>query len=213
MKISKHPSACFLSAILAVSCYVAFGLLAYMRFPSPYSPMNNWLSDLGNVEINPKGALYYNIGIVSTATFLTLFFLGLSSWKIEKKRIQIIMLRLAQIFGMAGAFCMVMSAIFPINVLAIHRIWSIALYFSLATAFVFLAAALRYHPIVPWWLLILGVTTAVLVNLTIFLPTEYVLEWITVFLFLSYVSLVGILTKRFKLFHKWRRSINKETIP
>jgi hypothetical protein len=91
---------------------------------------------------------------------------------------------------------MVMSAIFPINLLEVHRVWSIALYVMLATSFVFSVAALRYHPTVPRWLLILGISTAVMVNLTNILPTIYVLEWITVLLFLGYVSLVGVETKR-----------------
>jgi hypothetical protein len=186
----------FVGAILAVASYIAFSMIAYITFPLPYSPIRNWLSDLGNVEINVRGAIFYNIGIVTAAFFIIVFFLGLSIWRMKERKIQRIMLLLAQIFGMAGSICMMMSAIFPINLLEVHSIWSMALYFMLATSFVFLAAALRYHPKVPRWLLILGVSTAVLVNLTIFLPTACLLEWITVILFLGYVGLVGVQTRR-----------------
>ena len=86
-----------------------------------------------------------------------LFFLGLSAWKIEHKRVQIIMLRLAQSFGILGSVCMIMSAIYPINFFEVHSIWSASLFIMLSTGFVFLAAALRYHPQVPRLLLILGV--------------------------------------------------------
>ena len=194
MKEYKYLS--FIGGILAVLCYLVFALLAFSRYPMPYSPMKNWLSDLGSVDLNPDGAIFYNIGIISTALFLIVFFLGLSVWKIEDNKVQIIMLRLTQAFGILGSFCMMMSAIYPINLYAIHSLWSTSLYVLLSTAFIFSAAALRYHQRVPRWLLILGVSTAVLVILTSFFPNLYMLEWITVFLFLSYVGLLGIETKR-----------------
>ena len=194
--MKRNINVSFIAGILVFVCYLTFAIIAYSRYPIPYSPTRNWLSDLGNIEINPKGAIFYNTGIILTSLLLTVFFLGLSWWKIKNKRIQIIMLLLTQTFGILGAFCMIMSATFPINLLEVHRVWSMSLYFMLATAFFFSAAALRYHPRVPKWLLILGVSTAVMVNLTVFLPTVYLLEWITVILFLGYVGLVGVQTRR-----------------
>jgi len=194
MKKSKYIS--FIGGILAVLCYLVFALLAFSRYPMPYSPMKNWLSDLGSGELNPHGAIFYNIGIISTALFLIVFFLGLSVWKIEDNKAQIIMLRLTQAFGILGSICMMMSAIYPINLYVIHSFWSTSLYILLSTAFIFTAAALRYHQRVPRWLLILGVTTAIMVILTSFFPIVYVLEWITLFLFLSYVSIVSYETKQ-----------------
>ena len=189
--MKKYTYISFYGGILAGLCYVIFTLLAYSQYPLPYSPTTNWLSDLGNPNLNPQGAIFYNVGIISTALFLMVFFLGLSVWKIENNRVQIIMLRLTQAFGVLGAFCMMMSGIFPINLYKIHAFWSTSLYILLSTGFVFSAAALRYHSGVPRWLLILGVSTAVMVILTSFFPTTYVLEWITVFLFLLYVILRG----------------------
>ena len=194
MKKFKYIS--FIGGILTVLCYLVFALLAFSRYPMPYSPMKNWLSDLGSVELNPDGAIFYNIGIISTACFLIVFFLGLSVWKIEDNKAQIIMLRLTQAIGILGSFFMIMSAIYPINLYSIHSFWSTSLYVLLSTAFVFSAAALRYHQRVPRWLLILGVSTAMMVILTSIFPIVYVLEWITLLLFLSYVSFVSFETKR-----------------
>ena len=106
------------------------------------------------------------------------------------------MLLLTQGFGILGSICMIMSAIFPINIFKIHSFWSTSLYVMLATAFVFSVAALRYHRNVPLWLLILGLSTAIIVMSTSIFQTVYVLEWITVLLFLGYVSLVGVETRR-----------------
>lgn len=185
----------FIYGILASAGYIVFTFLAYARYPSPYSPLTNWLSDLGNPNLNPKGAIIYNFGIISTAGLLIVFFLGLSVWKIEGNRVQVIMLRLTQAFGILGALCMILSAIFPINLFTIHSFWSSSLYIMLSTAFIFSVAMLRYHQKVPRWLLILGVSIAPMVILTSLFPNVYLLEWITVFLLLSYVALLGIETK------------------
>ncbi len=192
----KNQNISFYTGILTIPCYIAFTVLAYSRYPLSYSPTTNWLSDLGNPNNNPQGAIIYNMGIVATAILLMLFFLGLSVWKIEDRRLQIIMLRLTQAFGILGVICMMMSAIFPINLFKIHSFWSSALYILLSTAFIFSVAMLRYHQWVTKWLLLLGVLTAVLVLFTSFFQTVYVLEWITVFLFLSYVALLGTETKK-----------------
>jgi hypothetical membrane protein len=194
--MKKVRSISFVSGVIAVFGYLFFTLLAYSQYPLPFSPMTNWLSDLGNVNLNPNGAIFYNIGIILTALMLLLFFLGLSVWMIETNRVQVVMLRLAQIFGGLGALFMMLSAIFPINNLKIHSFWSTSLYVMLSTGFIFSAAALRYHKSVPVWLLILGISTAPLVILTKFFPTMYILEWVIVIIFLAYVSLVGIATHR-----------------
>ncbi|MGA9397915.1 MAG: hypothetical protein WBV22_06600 [Anaerolineaceae bacterium] len=194
--MKKYQSISFISGILVVLIYLTFALLAFIRYPLPYTPIRNWFSDLGNINLNPGGAIFYNTGIIATASLLILFFLGLSSWKMENKRVQNIMLLLSQGFGILGSICMIMSAIFPINIFKVHSFWSTSLYVMLSTAFVFSVAALRYHRNIPLWLLILGLSTALVVMLTSILQNVYILEWITVLLFLSYVFLVGLETRR-----------------
>ncbi len=96
----KRPySLSFAASLLATVSYLTCALVAFSRYPLPYSPLNNWLSDLGNVDVNPAGALFYNIGIVTTGLLLVLFFLGLSVWKMSTNRIQQLMLHLTQGFG------------------------------------------------------------------------------------------------------------------
>ncbi len=194
--MKRYPSISFVSGLIAVLGYLFFTIIAYSQYPLPFSPTTNWLSDLGNVDLNPDGAIFYNIGIILTALMLLVFFLGLSAWKISENRVQRVMLSLAQVFGVTGALCMMMSAIFPINNFKIHSLLSTSLYISLSTGFIFSVAALRYHKSIPVWLLILGISTAPLVILTKFIPTMYVLEWIIVLIFLVYVSVVGYETQK-----------------
>src|SRR5437763_1678291 len=96
--MKRHNYISFVASMFAVLCYLAFALLAFARYPLPYSPTRNWLSDLGNVDLNPEGALFYNIGIVATGVLLLAFFLGLSRWKTGNNPRQNLMLLITQIF-------------------------------------------------------------------------------------------------------------------
>jgi hypothetical membrane protein len=194
--MKRHLSLSFVTSLFAVLCYLTFALLAFAQYPLPYSPMRNWLSDLGNADLKPHGALFYNIGIVATGVVLLLFFLGLAKWKMENNRVQNLMLRLTQGFGILGSLALVMSGLFPINFSALHSFFSICLYILLGTAFGFSVAAIRYHPTCPRWLLILGALAALVDILSGVFHTVYVLEWVTVALFLCYPVFLGAETNR-----------------
>ncbi len=190
-----RPPLSTVAGIAGTLCYVALALLAFSQYPDRYSPLHNWLSDLGSRSLNPQGALAYNVGIVATAVLLDAFFLGLSRWQIAGLRVQRAMLRITQAFGLLGCLAMVMSALYPIDNLAPHRFWSISLYVLLGTAFVFSVAALRYHPQCPRWVLAVGAITGLVDVVSAFLGGVYALEWLTVALFLAYVLIVGMATR------------------
>jgi hypothetical membrane protein len=125
-----------------------------------------------------------------------LFFLGLSEWKMGKNRRQNLMLFVTQGFGILGALAMLMSGFYPMNFLALHSFFSTCLYILLGTAFAFSVAALRYHPACPRWLLIVGVSTALVALLYGIFHTVTALEWVATALFLCYVGLLGAETNQ-----------------
>ena len=182
----------FVASMIAIVSYLTFALLAFSRYPSAFSPIANWLSDLGSAELNPRGAIFYNVGVVVTGLALALFFLGLSRWKTGDNQVQRVMLLLTQGFGILGAVSMIMSGFYPITLADIHGFLSIALYVLLGTAFAFSVAALRYHPECPRWLLAMGGVVALVDILSGIFHAVYALEWVTVTLFLCYVGLVSI---------------------
>lgn len=194
--MKKYISLSFVTGLCAVMCYLAFTLLAYAYYPLPYSPLENWLSDLGNPDLNPSGAHFYNTGIVATAAVLPLFFLGLSRWRMATNRTQRLMLFLTQGFGLLGALAMLLSGLYPINLLALHGFFSMCLFILLGTAFAFSVAALRYHATCPRWLLLVGVFTALVDIFYGVLHTVYVLEWVTTALLFCYLVLLGNQTRR-----------------
>ena len=184
-------SVSYVSAILACVSYLAFTTLAYIRYPSPYSPGANWLSDLGNETVNVLGARFYNAGVIATASFLLVWFLGLSEWRVQGPSLQKWFLLVATMAGTVGVLGLIMSAVYPISMYQQHSFWSHVHFMALAMGFGFSVAALRYYPRFPRPLLYLGTFAAVLPLFGLAFGSVYWLEWVSVGMFLAYVLSVG----------------------
>jgi hypothetical protein len=85
-----------------------------------------------------------------------------------------------------------MSAVFPIDMLQAHAFWSRAHYMMLAMGFGFSVAALACNPSFPRPLLYVGTLAAFSPLGTLIAGDVYWLEWVSVGLFLAYVSSVGV---------------------
>lgn len=181
---------------IAVLGYIVCSFTAYTYFPETFSPTQNWLSDLGNMHQNPNGAIFYNLGISLTGLMVLLFFISISHWQMQNRRIQNRLVLATQVFGVLGSIALILSAVFPINFPREHRIASIALYILLGTAFAFSVTALRYQPVCPKVVLAIGAITALVDILSGILHEVPVLEWVTVGLFLTYIVLLSRFTKR-----------------
>lgn len=188
-----------MASLFVIVCYVIFAVIAFARFPLPYSPTQNWLSDLGNPQSNPDGAGFYNIGVALTSLALLVFFLDLFRFRLNNNKTQTLMVVLTVLFGSIGALGMLMTAVYPIHRPDAHSFWCMVLYISIGTAFAFSIAAFRYHSWYPRWLLGFG-AIVVLINLStqIVFHDVCVLEWINVPLLLSYCLLLGIQTNQMK---------------
>jgi hypothetical membrane protein len=185
-----------ISSILIVICYLTFTFLARINYPLPYSPMTNWLSDLGNIGVSPSGARFYNAGIIVTGILLLTFYLTIFVWRLEHNKIQNLMVTLTQVFGVVGAASMIMSGLYPINLPAPHSFWSAALDIAIGSSFAFSVAALRYYPNTPRWVLVLGVITWLVDTLfSLFFNNIHILEWVTIALFLAYILALGFVTR------------------
>ncbi len=183
---------CSISAFLCAGSYIIFSILAYIKSPLPISPLRNWLSDLGNQVTNPAGAIFYNIGVITCAVFLAIWFTaGISQWKSSDHPIQRRLLLIAQLTGVLTSFTLMMSAIYPINHLKEHAFWSDANFILFGISFAFSVAALRYFPDYPRILLVLGGFAAILPTLLLSLNNFYWLEWVAVGIFMTYILSIG----------------------
>jgi hypothetical protein len=70
----------FIGGSGGVVAYLVGTFAAYLLYPRSFGPLDNWLSDLGNANLNPRGALLYNAGVVLTGIALVALFLGLREW-------------------------------------------------------------------------------------------------------------------------------------
>ena len=184
---------CFTSAALCAVTYGTSSIVAYTKYPQPLSPLHNWLSDLGNQTINPQGAIFYKIGVISCALFLAIWFIsGLSQWRLKHQTIQQRLLLISQVGGVLTAFALMMSALYPINHLKEHAFWSDINFILFGITFAFSVAALRYHPHIPKVLLYLGVLASSLPTVVLFINNAYWLEWVAVGIFIIYILAIGI---------------------
>ncbi len=191
---TRYPI-CHFSAILVSVSYLSFAVLARVLYPSRFSPSSNWLSDLGNRSVNVPGARFYNTGIIVTALFLIVWFLGLSQWRVQGSAPQKWLLRVAMVAGTLGCLSLALSALYPIDMFAEHAFWSHAHFMMLAMGFGFSVASLRYHPRFPRKFLYLGTAAAMSPLFVLVLDRIFFLEWLAVGLFLAYVLSVGFSTK------------------
>nr|MDO8114407.1 hypothetical protein [Candidatus Sigynarchaeota archaeon] len=128
-----------------IGVYITFVMLSLGLYPTAYSPMENWLSDLGNWRFNPKGALFYNLGCILTAIFEVLYMAGLSAWDLAKKW-QKILLRIGQTSGFISAFCLFMGGIYSEDFWITHMILSEIHVIALGFFATFVSAALIIDP-------------------------------------------------------------------
>ena len=105
--------------------YLLFAVLAYLRYPGAFSPWNNnWLSDLGNRNLNPDGADLYVWGCIATGVLLGGFFAALLPWRSTGSAIQNWLLLVLQAAGAVAALALVMSAVYTEDQFAAHQSWS-----------------------------------------------------------------------------------------
>jgi hypothetical protein len=200
---SRFP-VCYSSAILGAVTYIVFAILAYVQYPLPFSPIHNWLSDLGNQINNLQGAIFYNVGVVTSALFLAVWFtVGLSQWKLQHKNTHQRLLLISQIAGILAAFAMIMSAIYPINLFQIHAFWSKIHFMMFGMGFGCSVAALRYHPLLPKVNLYVGAAAAVLPTFMLIFDNSYWLEWAAIGCMIVYMLLIG---QASRIFARYRNS-------
>lgn len=184
-----------LTAIVAACIYLAFTLTAILYYPLPYSPLTNWLSDLGNPTQNPTGAIYYNTGGIITSAVLIVFFVGMYTWSAGDKKGKIF-LTLSQVFGIVFALAFLMSALFPLGVNdSVHSMFSIMLFVFVGFFEIFSASATRRNPSAPRWLVYFGFAAAMInfaFGVSFNFMDLFVGEWIIIAVFIIYIITLAL---------------------
>ena len=150
------------SGITAISIYLIFTLIAYLHYPTPFSPLKNWLSDLGNPLENPIGCYFYNTGCCMIALLAIVFYFGLNQWQAKTGKIKLLIF-ITQFAGVFSSLSLLITAIFPLgSFTAIHKFWSFMLYSGLVIFELFLAITTLYFPRAPKWIGYYGILATVM---------------------------------------------------
>ncbi|MHA1377054.1 MAG: hypothetical protein ACTSRG_01615 [Candidatus Helarchaeota archaeon] len=138
----KWPLSC-IAGILMIVLFFIFIPTAVILFPQfninlgpihfwikgPYNIELNYLSDLGNYIYNPKGADFFNFGLIFVAIAMIPFFIGISRFWGQNPHEKI--LNVCQILGFGAAFALLMIGTFSENApWTLHELWSM-IFFSL----------------------------------------------------------------------------------
>lgn len=187
----------FMAGISAILVYLVFTVISYLQFPDSYGPLTNWLSDLGNPQTNPQGAVYYNLGCILTALVLVGFYLGLRRWNINSRNSLLMSIALAA--GALASISLVLAALFPLGAnTTMHAFWSKMVSVFLGFFLTFSATALLRRPGFPKWIVYYAFGAAT-VNFVYgaFLPSVFVAEWISLGMFALYVFMLAYNSKSF----------------
>ncbi|AEG17239.1 DUF998 domain-containing protein [Methanobacterium paludis] len=131
--------------LVSILIFLIFTSIAVACFPGNFTPVTNWLSDLGNPNFNPSGAIFFNTGCILAGTIFIPFFTGLYRWHTDKKWDNIILVS-AQIVGFISAFAMIMVGIFPETDPKMHWIWSSILFITILIFLILINISLFDHP-------------------------------------------------------------------
>ena len=186
--LKKYPVS-VIAGVLLIVFYCTFTFISWALFPPPFSPCDNWLSDLGNSSFSPNGAIFYNLGCILTGSALFPFFLGMYKWyrdEIWHKIIGIVV----QAIGLYAGFCLIMIGVFNEDFMEQHIFWSRVFFEVILLVLIFASIFLLFHKDFIKPIAIYGFVVAILDLIFVFVIGSPILEWFVVFTALGFVGLI-----------------------
>lgn len=189
-RIKNMPLAT-IGGFMVILLFCIFTLASAVRYPGAFSPMDNWLSDLGTMKKNPAGYIYFNVGCI-LAGVCTLFLVsGMGAWRVQERKL---LFEAGRALGALSAFTLMLIGAFDENT-AYHTMLSIAFFLLLGLFLVFTNISLWKHPAYKRWIgyyAIIAVLIDAILALT-FVVYEHapIWEWLSVFGALAWVGMLA----------------------
>ncbi|MFX1316893.1 MAG: DUF998 domain-containing protein [Promethearchaeota archaeon] len=121
--LRKWPLSCIIGILIIIISWVSV-IISVSLAPPPFSPLNNYLSSLGNSSYNPKGAIIYNTSVIVSGILFIVFFIGLFLWHTDESLNKIILITI-QIVGCLLAIVLILTGVFSEDFKQPHVFWSI----------------------------------------------------------------------------------------
>jgi hypothetical protein len=155
------------------------------------------MSDLGSSELNPIGAVFFNLACIIGGIMLFPFFIGFYEWYIGGRRNKNLTIA-TQISGFMSAFCLIMIGVFSVDTMILHIIWAGTLFFVNIMTFILPAIALYQFSFTRS--LAKFAIFAAIVNISLFVISFPIIEWVTIIVSFTFIGL---------LIHNMRKRIEK----
>ncbi|MBI5096006.1 MAG: hypothetical protein HZB26_26665 [Candidatus Hydrogenedentes bacterium] len=182
-----------------VGLYISFTVLAIARFPATVSPLTTYLSALGNAEISPRGAIFYDLAVILAGLAGIPFYVAISAHYSQYGRRWLLAIGL--VAGVINGVSVFMSGVYAEHVnMDAHVAWSYTIFFSLIAVLLTYSVAFLGAPrgssVVSWFGFIVCAIDVVALA-TILIGGRgpglgSILEWVTVFTLLAWVALVSL---------------------
>jgi hypothetical protein len=174
--------------LLAVCLYLLAAIAARAFYPASFGPLENWLSDLGNNDLNPAGALFYRLGGILGGTGLLAFFLTLDGHGWGGRRIVRVLSILVRIFGAIASASFIMTGVFSEDMMPMHSWFSIANFAAFGTAIALTGLAKLFGAALPRWFAVLCFAAWGFDVASAILGQVRWLEWVVVAFLIAYVA-------------------------
>jgi hypothetical protein len=188
-----------IAGFASILLYCIFTAISISFFPTPYSPLNNFLSQLGNSNLNPEGAIFYNVAVILAGLAGILFYIGLYQWYTKKTGNKLLLVSLA--VGFINSLAIIMTGIYSESVnYAQHVFWSFLIFNTFVPILIIVNKTLLTFPehtkAISYYGFIVAVIDIILLVAVTLMFMGYgigigaIMEWLSVF---SYLGWVGIL--------------------
>jgi hypothetical membrane protein len=192
----------FAGGMGAIVVYLVGAGIAWWLYPHRFTPLSNWLSDLGNYRRNPDGAVFYNLGCVLTALALLVFVIGLSSWRAGALR-ERALIASSQLTGFASVVSLAGLGVYSEDRIHQHMVYSNWFFASFPLFIVLLSRGILRHPRMQKSVAVLGFAVVLLgLVFHVAFPRSRPLEWVTELGFLTYVGLLAFNSRPHSIAHR-----------
>jgi hypothetical protein len=179
-----------IAGLVSIAVCISLAGAAYLLYPWAFSPMTNWISDLGNTWLNPRGSMLFRADMVAVGIGLSVFFLGLRALTHGQSLLTRVLIVLAQLSGFVASLALAMTGVFSENQASAHALWATVLFVALAVTVMMLGWGVLSHPGVPTWIGCFALA-AFAVDIVSIVARSYWLEWVAVPLLLVIVAQVS----------------------
>jgi hypothetical protein len=150
MNLKEIPNFCLIG-LLGIFLYCFGCFIAILLLPYNFDPFQIFLSELGNQSMNPNGAIFYSLGMVTAGLLSIIFYWGFYSYLIKDKTA--IVFKIILVLGLLNSLSVSLTGVFAesinIEMNQLHIIFSVCIFATLLPLLFIVSLSLFIHPEYP----------------------------------------------------------------